>query len=120
VRHTRGAAAAIAHIEQPGGLVSFAGVGNISAAICTNGTTRQAVSHNGTLGHQARHFRDYTYPWPPESLLVMHTDGLKTHWSLDAYAGVKARHPAVIASILYRDYSRNRDDVTVIVVREAR
>jgi anti-sigma regulatory factor (Ser/Thr protein kinase) len=119
VRHTRGAAAAIAQIEQRTGVLSFAGVGNVSAAICSNGTTRQAVSHNGTLGHQARHFRDYTYPWPPDSLFVMHTDGLKTHWSLDQYAGVKARHPAVVASILYRDYSRQRDDVTVLVAREA-
>jgi anti-sigma regulatory factor (Ser/Thr protein kinase) len=119
VRHTRGAAAAIAHIEQASGVLSYAGVGNVSATICSNGTTRQAVSHNGTLGHQARYFRDYTYPWPPNSLFVMHTDGLKTHWSLDTYPGVKARHPAVVASILYRDYSRQRDDVTVIVARES-
>src|SRR5437762_506214 len=28
------------------------------------------------------------------------------------------RHPAVIAGVLYRDFNRGRDDVTVIAVRE--
>jgi hypothetical protein len=119
VRHTRGAAGAVSEIQPGEGILRFAGVGNISAAIITNGVMRQTVSHNGTLGHEARHFRDYTYPWQPESLLAMHSDGLKTQWSLDEYPGVKARHPAIAASVLYRDYSRQRDDVTVVVVREA-
>jgi anti-sigma regulatory factor (Ser/Thr protein kinase) len=119
VRHTRGAAAAISEIRQDQGILKFAGVGNISAAICGNGAMRQTVSHNGTLGHEARYFRDYVYPWSAGSLLVMHSDGLKTQWSLDAYPGVKSRHPAVVASVLYRDYSRKRDDVTVVVAREA-
>jgi hypothetical protein len=44
----------------------------------------------------------------------MHTDGLGTRWSLDDYAGLLRRHPSVIAAVLYRDFSRNRDDATVL------
>jgi hypothetical protein len=29
------------------------------------------------------------------------------------------RHPSLIAGVLYRDYARGRDDVTVVLVREA-
>ena len=29
------------------------------------------------------------------------------------------RHPAVIAGVLYRDFNRGRDDVTVVVAKEA-
>jgi anti-sigma regulatory factor (Ser/Thr protein kinase) len=119
VRHTRGAAAAIVELHRRQGIAKFTGVGNISAAILTNGTMRQAVSHNGTLGHEARYFREYTYPWQPGSLLIMYSDGLITHWSLDSYPGLRTRHPAVIAAVLYRDFSRRRDDVTVIVAKEA-
>ena len=118
LRHTRGAAAAVVEVALPRRLVTFAGVGNIGASIVNNGSIRHAVSHNGTLGHQARIFREYTYPWPEESLLVMHSDGLGSHWSLANYPGLRLRHPGVIAGVLYRDFNRGRDDVTVIVARE--
>ena len=99
--------------------MTFAGVGNIGASIVNNGSVRHAVSHNGTLGHQARVFREYSYPWPEQSLLVIHSDGLVSHWSFDNYPGLRLRHPGVIAGVLYRDFNRGRDDVTVVVAREA-
>jgi anti-sigma regulatory factor (Ser/Thr protein kinase) len=119
LRHTRGAAAAIVEVTLTRRVVTFAGVGNIAASIVNNGSVRQAVSHNGTLGHLARVFREYRYPWQKDSLLVMHSDGLGTHWSLANYPGLSMRHPAVIAGVLYRDFNRGRDDVTVVVAREA-
>jgi len=115
----RGAAAAIAEILPGRGTMKFAGVGNISGAICRPGTTRHAVSLNGTLGHQAREFREYTYPWEPDAVLVMHSDGLGSRWSLDDYPGLRLRHPGVIAAVLYRDFTRQRDDITVVIGREA-
>ena len=119
IRHTRGAAAAMAEVTVQRGVMTFAGVGNIGASIVNDGSIRQAVSHNGTLGHQARVFREYQYPWSKGSLLVMYSDGLVTHWSLANYPGLHLRRSAVIASVLYRDFNRGRDDVTVVVAREA-
>jgi anti-sigma regulatory factor (Ser/Thr protein kinase) len=119
LRHTRGAAAAVAEIFLHSRLVKFAGIGNISGTIHRPGLTRHTVSLNGTLGHEARAFREYSYPWESDAMFVMHSDGLGTHWSLDAYRGLQQRHPAVVAAVLYRDFSRQRDDVTVVVGREA-
>jgi hypothetical protein len=48
----------------------------------------------------------------------VHTDGLGTHWDLTPYPGLRTRHPSVVAGILYRDFSRRRDDVTVVVAKE--
>jgi anti-sigma regulatory factor (Ser/Thr protein kinase) len=118
LRHTRGAAGAVMRIDGDLRVVRFAGVGNIAATIVSNGHSRQAVSHNGTLGHQARHFREFSYPWDDHALLVMCSDGLTTHWSLDGYDGLARRHPAIVAGVLYRDFSRGRDDVTVLVCRQ--
>lgn len=120
LKHTRGAAAAVAEILPARGTIKFAGVGNISAAICRVGAIRHAVSLNGTLGHHAREFREYSYPWERDAILVMHSDGLGSRWSLDDYPGLRVRHPGVIAGVLYRDFSRQRDDVTIIVGREAK
>jgi len=49
-----------------------------------------------------------------DGLLIMHTDGLATRWNVDDYPGLVGRHPSLIAAVLYRDFSRNRDDVTVL------
>ncbi len=98
--------------------MKFAGVGNVAGAIVTNGSIRHMVSNNGTLGHDMRVVREYSYPWSDIAVLVMHSDGLVSHWSLDRYRGLAARHPAVIAAVLYRDFTRGRDDVTVVVGRQ--
>lgn len=119
LRHTRGAAAAVADIRLTDRIVRFAGVGNIVGAVCGPLATRQTVSHNGTLGHQARQIRDYSYPWEQGSLFVMHSDGLSASWSLESYPGIRGRHPTLLAALLYRDLSRGRDDATVVVAREA-
>jgi anti-sigma regulatory factor (Ser/Thr protein kinase) len=118
IRHTRGAAGAIAEIRRGAHVAKCAGVGNIATAFCDNGSIRQAVSHNGTLGHEARVIREYMYPWSSRTTIVMHSDGLTSRWSLDGHRGLRQRDAAIIAAVLYRDHSRGRDDVTVIVGRE--
>jgi anti-sigma regulatory factor (Ser/Thr protein kinase) len=117
LRPTRGAAVAAIQLDFEHRLVHFAGIGNISGTIL-NHARRSLASYNGTLGHEVRQIRQFEYPWPEAGLLVLHTDGLVTHWSLDTYPGLSARHPGLIAGVLYRDFKRGRDDVTVVVARE--
>lgn len=115
LRPTRGAAAAIAVVDGGAGQLRFAGVGNCSASIVSPGTrTIGLPSHNGTLGARLPRVNELSYAWPPEAVLIMHTDGLGTRWNLDDYSGLIRRHPSVVAAVLYRDFSRNRDDVTVL------
>ena len=120
LRATRGAAVAVLDIDLPERVARFAGLGNISAFIDGDGAVRHLVSHNGTAGHVARRIEEYTYPWPPGGVLVMHSDGLASVKDLAGYAGLRARHPGVIAGVLYRDFVRGRDDATVVVATERR
>jgi len=115
LRATRGAAAAIASIDTAQRSITFAGVGNIQAALASTAGTKNLTSYNGTVGHQAHKFADFTLPWNPEQLLVMASDGIATQWRLERYPGLLLRHPAVIAGVLYRDCRRGRDDATVLV-----
>ena len=48
---------------------------------------------------------------------MMHSDGLQSHWRLDRYPGLAQRDAALIAAVLYRDFTRGRDDVSVVVQR---
>jgi hypothetical protein len=66
-----------------------------------------------------RKIQEFTYDWPPGALLVLHSDGLSARWDLARYPGLVSRHPSVVAGVLYRDFSRERDDALVIVVRAA-
>jgi hypothetical protein len=79
--------------------------------------SRGLFTHNGTVGAQVRKVQEFEYAWPDGGLLVMHSDGLQTRWSMDPYPGLMARHPAVVAGVLYRDFQRGRDDATVLVLR---
>lgn len=118
LRATRGAAVAVAEIDFDAERIRFVGVGNIAGTIFANGSSRSMVSHNGTAGLLAHKIQSFEYAFPRHALVVMHSDGLTAHWKLEQYPGLASRDPQLIAGILYRDFNRGRDDVTVVVVRE--
>jgi hypothetical protein len=117
LRPTRGAAVAIAYTEH-GGALRYAGLGNISGVLPGAQGSRSMVSHNGTAGMDRGRFQEFEYPLPAERVIVMHSDGLTTNWSVSAYPGILQRHPAILAGVLYRDASRGRDDACVVVGRQ--
>lgn len=114
---TRGAAAAIARIDRTSEEMRFAGVGNIAVCIFHADTRQHMVSHNGIVGSNLRKTQEFLAPYGDDAIVIMHSDGIGTRWDLKQYPGLEMRHPALIASVLYRDFARKRDDVTVLVLR---
>lgn len=119
LRPTRGAAAAVAVLDRASGALSYAGIGNIVAAVIGSSGRQGLVSLSGTLGHEVRKIQAFEYKWLAGGTLVMHSDGLGTQWDLGRYPGLATRHAALIAATLFRDSRRERDDATVVVVRAA-
>lgn len=117
LRDTRGAAVAVARIDTAAKEITFAGVGNISACVQYSDERRQMISHAGIVGNNMRKLQEFVLPWPDDTALILHSDGLGTRWDLEQYPGLAARHPSLIAAVLYRDFARGRDDVCVLVVR---
>lgn len=117
LKKTRGAAASIAMVNHEQLIVTYGGVGNISGSLGNGITTRSMVSQNGTLGAAVPRIHEYTYPFEPGTILLMFSDGLNSKCSLTDYPGLQSRHPELIAGLLYRDFSRRRDDATVMAVR---
>jgi anti-sigma regulatory factor (Ser/Thr protein kinase) len=118
MRQTRGAALGIAEVRPSRGELTFTGVGNIGGTILIPGASRSLVSQPGIVGHECRKIQTFSYPWSKESVLVLYSDGLLTRWTLARYPALRGRDPALIAAVLYRDFARGRDDVTVVVGRE--
>lgn len=119
LRSTRGAVGAVVAIDAAAGLLQFAGVGNLTAAVLGPAGRRGLLSHNGTLGQEVRKMQEQELPWTEGSVLVVHTDGLSGGWDLSGLPGLPRRRAAVIAGVLYRDHARGRDDATVVVVKAA-
>ena len=120
MRGTRGAAIAISHIYPQAGEIQYTGIGNIAShieAIHDETPGQGLVSHGGIVGVNQRKPVQFNYRCPSLGLLIMHSDGLRSRWVLRDYPGLVTRHPALIAGVLYRDFKRGRDDVTVVVVR---
>ncbi len=117
LKKTRGAAAAIAEISPLPGTLVYAGVGNISGIVLSKTLGRSLVSHNGTLGYVMPRVQEFKADWPQDGILIMHSDGVQTRWDLSTYPGLLARKPALIGGVLFRDFQRQRDDGSVVVIK---
>jgi anti-sigma regulatory factor (Ser/Thr protein kinase) len=117
LRGTRGAAVAVVGIDRRTGVAIFSGVGNIAGSIIADHGSRHLASLNGTAGHTLHKITEFSYPWTDDALLLLHTDGLVSRWDLDRYPGLVRRHPSLVAGVLFRDFKRGRDDVTVVAAR---
>lgn len=117
LRTTRGAAVAIATLDDSTRQIVFSGAGNIAGRIISGVGDRTLLSQHGTVGFQVRHLQDISYEWPPHALLVLHSDGIVTRWSPADAPGLLQCDPLVIAGWLVREHLRGRDDATVAVVQ---
>ncbi len=117
LRTTRGAAVAVAQLDASAGRLLYAGAGNICGRILSGVADRSLLSQHGTVGLQIRRVQEMAYDWPAHSLLVMHSDGIATRWTLDDAPGLVQTDPLVIAAWLQREHRRGRDDATVLVMK---
>lgn len=116
LRATRGAAVSIARFQPGSGKIIYSGIGNVAGVLSTNGELRRMVSMPGTAGHNARKIQAFEYPFTG-GLVILHSDGIASSWTLERYPNLAARHPTLIAAVLYRDLTRHRDDATVLVAK---
>ena len=117
LRGTRGAVIAIAALDFNRKRLSYCGVGNISGRLILGGESRGLVSLHGTAGGPGVKIRPFEYEWPADSMLLMYSDGLGSRCDPRSDPGLMARHPAVVAAALYRDFKRGRDDASIVVIR---
>jgi Stage II sporulation protein E (SpoIIE) len=122
MRGTRGGVLAAAVIDTGRGEFSYAGLGNISGRLIQGRRSRGLVSREGTAGSQLPLPSPLVtgMAWDPGSVLILTSDGIRSHWDPLAYPGLLNCDPLVTATVIYRDHERGTDDATVLVVRDAR
>jgi anti-sigma regulatory factor (Ser/Thr protein kinase) len=118
MRETRGAALSVVVIDTARKQAQFGGIGNVDGRVLSSGTSEHLVPQNGIVGHGMPPPRSSSVAWSAGARLVMHSDGIVPRWRVDAYEDQMPLHPALLAGLIYRDFSRDRDDVTVLVIRD--
>lgn len=94
------------------------GVGNIQTQLCGGSYTKRYAAQNGILGYNMpRTLQEHTLPYEPGQCLVMVSDGIQTRWNPARYPNVSRCDPMVLAAAIYKEYSRQTDDMSVAVAR---
>jgi anti-sigma regulatory factor (Ser/Thr protein kinase) len=119
-RGTRGMALSLVTIDEAARSLDFCGVGNVDARVLPDDVSKAVhlVPQNGIVGHTMPNVRCVSAPWPVGARLVMHSDGVSARWRIDAYPGLVNAHPALMAGVIFRDFARERDDATVVVLAD--
>ena len=117
---TRGAAISIASIDPIANNLTYSGVGNAEARLLTNGRMERLIAYRGIVGAVLPKVRSFAYALASDWMLVMHTDGIRSHFELDGLSEVQPTSAQTLADAILHDWARPTDDATVVVVARVR
>lgn len=117
LRGTRGSVVGLAKISRDRSVLDFTGIGNIVAGVFRPEGVTRLLSTDGTVGYMMHRVRPTRSDWQAGSVYIASTDGLSTRWNLSGHPDLLQHHPSLIAAVLHRDFARDNDDATVVVVK---
>jgi anti-sigma regulatory factor (Ser/Thr protein kinase) len=119
-RATRGVVMAVVRFDFAGDDIrfSFASVGNIETRVFGGANRPQFIVPRGIVGGNAPHPRVTDHRWDPGTVLVLHSDGVTSHWGLADFPGLMRELATPMAQRLLRTLAKDNDDATIVVVRD--
>ena len=119
-RNTRGVVMALAHFDFAAKRATIGSVGNITVKVLNSPSPMNVITPRGVLGANAPQPAIREWDWNQEYVLVMHSDGLMANWSRDEFGPRLTEKSATnAAQELLQSLAEQRDDATVLVVKEA-
>lgn len=115
LKHSRGVALGMCRIRPQEKSVEHLSVGNVELRIYQGLKEHHTICFNGTLGMETERYHVSSYPYTPQTALVMFSDGISGKFKLSEFLLQKA--PVEIASYVFRNFSREYDDATVLVLK---
>ena len=117
-RATRGVVMALVRFDWGIGRVSIASVGNIELRAFPPSVDWRFPVRRGVVGLNAPAAVVTERPWDPDAIVVMHSDGLRTHWGWEEFRGLLGRSASAAADGLLHALAKEQDDATVLVVKK--
>lgn len=118
LKGTRGAVMALLRVGFTESTMAFVGVGNIGIHVRST-VPIKPISRNGIVGYRLPRLQEFTYPYTPGDLFVLHTDGISSRFiSLDDDLWTEeAQDVQTLAEAIAENFGKENDDVTVLVAR---
>jgi anti-sigma regulatory factor (Ser/Thr protein kinase)/serine/threonine protein phosphatase PrpC len=118
-RGTRGVVMALARFDLQRGVFRMGNVGNVEVRLLGGSEGKKLVVRRGILGLNAPRPVVTEHRWERDSVLVVHSDGVRSRWTRDGLPLSAWDSPAEAAQLLLQTQAREDDDATVVVVRGA-
>jgi Stage II sporulation protein E (SpoIIE) len=112
---TRGAVISIAQIAADGTHLVYTGIGNIEAQLWQAGRAHRPIAYRGIVGAVIPTVRSFVLALEPDWILLLHTDGVRARFELEALAGFRERDPGRLAATVLTDWGCTTDDAAVVV-----
>ncbi|WP_163397531.1 SpoIIE family protein phosphatase [Flavobacterium fluviatile] len=117
-KKTRGLVATIITVDYAAEVWNICGIGNINTRIYNGLENKTYTPYNGILGHNIpRTLNNTIVPYKKHQIIIMHSDGLRTRWSLNDMNGIFKQSPGIIAASLLKENIRGNDDATIFVAK---
>jgi serine/threonine protein phosphatase PrpC len=117
-RSTRGIVMALARFDWARKIVTIGNVGNIEIRVFESREPLKIVIRRGILGTAAPVPSISQNPWDEKSVMVMYSDGIKTHWQWKEFSQYHNESATSLARRLLFSLARDTDDATLIVVKK--
>jgi len=119
-RATRGVVMALGRFDLRQQKLTVASVGNVEMRLIGSTQRFNPIVRRGIIGLNAPNAVCFDHPWTAESVLVLHSDGLRTHWAPDQFPEILRQPASAAAHRLLTALGKPDDDATVLIVRGGR
>lgn len=113
---TRGAVAGLCLLDTKTGAVKCSGIGNITIKVF--GTiTRSILLKDGMIGYMMSNPRTETLTLEDGEILMMYSDGVKSHFNLNEMPDIFKQDAKTIAKYVIRLFGKKIDDASCLVLK---
>ncbi|HEX9781865.1 MAG TPA: ATP-binding SpoIIE family protein phosphatase [Opitutaceae bacterium] len=114
---TRGVVMAIGLFDWAQERLTFASIGNVEARVHGKGKPPNFLIRRGIVGVNAVSPVVTEHPWDRNNTLVLHSDGLRTHWQWEDFPDLASMSASIAAQRLLHALAKDDDDATILVVK---
>lgn len=116
LKGTRGAVAAMCHLDIFTGELTYIGIGNITVRVFGTKPIR-LIPKDGIIGYRMRKPQKHSIKLYPGDTILMHSDGIKEHFDLIDCVGLLRENAESIAVRILEYFWKKNDDASCIVLK---
>lgn len=116
LKGTRGAVAAMCHLNILTGELTYVGMGNITVRIFGVKPTR-LTPKDGIVGYRMTTPQMLNIKLHPEDIILMYSDGIKEHFDIVECAGLLKEDAQAIARGILKQFGKKNDDASCVVLK---